>query len=38
MRFFYAVFETAHIVFKEKQEWQSKFCTEKIRVRQFCAA
>jgi hypothetical protein len=24
--------------FKEKKEWQSKFCTEKIRVRQFCAA
>jgi len=36
MRFF-AAFQAAHIV-KEKQEWQSKFCTEKIRVRQFCAA
>jgi hypothetical protein len=38
MRFFIAALQAADICDEEKQEWQSKYCTEKIRVRQFCAA
>jgi hypothetical protein len=36
MRFF-AALEAANME-QGEIEWQSKFCTEKIRVRQFCAA